>query len=255
MGGADVVLLQHLEHAGARHARDQRHVDERQVDARAAPGGAATGRAVGERRVALHRQPVAARSRRPRSAGSRPGTPAPRSRARRTASPPVDQRPARYAASMPSGTARAPRGSSSHSAIESVGSSRCASSSVTGTWVKIEVPRSPLQHPPDPDRELRQQRPVEPERDAQPRCRRWSRGRRRSAPPGRRARDGSAGRRPPPPPPSPAAWRPAGAGRIAPSDRYTAVVTADRYSFFSTFHITGSGTARNSFRLAEQPGT
>ena len=32
--GADVVLLQHVEHAGARHARDQRDVDAAERDAR-----------------------------------------------------------------------------------------------------------------------------------------------------------------------------------------------------------------------------
>ena len=51
--------------------------------------------------------------------------------------------PARCAASVPSGIATAIAIAIVTSAIESVGSIRCASSSVTGTWVKIDVPRSP----------------------------------------------------------------------------------------------------------------
>ena len=34
VGGADVVLRQHVEHAGAGHARDQRDVDHAERDAR-----------------------------------------------------------------------------------------------------------------------------------------------------------------------------------------------------------------------------
>ena len=53
--GADVVLREHVEHAGARHARDQRDVDGAQRDARQDQMPQPLPRAVAQVAVALHR--------------------------------------------------------------------------------------------------------------------------------------------------------------------------------------------------------
>ena len=56
--GADVVLLQHLEHGRARDAGDQRDVDEAERDRGQDQVLEPRPEAPGDRRVALHRQPV-----------------------------------------------------------------------------------------------------------------------------------------------------------------------------------------------------
>ena len=58
--GADVVLAQHLEHGGARHARDQRHVDEPAGERRQDQVPDERAEALGEAVEALHGQPAAA---------------------------------------------------------------------------------------------------------------------------------------------------------------------------------------------------
>ena len=56
-GGADIILLQHLEHGGAGNARDQRDVDAAERDGRQDQVLQPWPEAFGERRVALHRKP------------------------------------------------------------------------------------------------------------------------------------------------------------------------------------------------------
>ena len=56
--GADVVLAHHVEHAGARHARDQRDVDDRERDRGQDQALQEAAEAVADALIALHRNPV-----------------------------------------------------------------------------------------------------------------------------------------------------------------------------------------------------
>ena len=71
VGGADVVLRQHLQHRGARDAGDQRHVGDAERHRRQDQALDERPEALADRPVALHRQPAALARRRSRSARSR----------------------------------------------------------------------------------------------------------------------------------------------------------------------------------------
>ena len=162
--GADVVLLQHLEHGRARDARDQRDIDaaerDRRQDQVLEPGP----EALRDRRIALHRQPIELRARRHRPADSRPRRPArEKPNTAKTMMRRSIQVPAFQAATTPIGTATAIARISVTTISDSVGSMRCAISSVTGRLVKIEVPRSPCRMRQTQLAELDQEGPVEPE--------------------------------------------------------------------------------------------
>ena len=141
--GADVVLLQHLEHRRAGDARDQRDIDAAERDRGQDQVLAATAKGLADRRVALHRQPfelqrehvgqqIADHEDRHREAEHRerhdgavdPGAGLPRREH-------ADRHRDRIA-SM-----------SVTTISDSVGSMRCAIMAVTGRLVKIDVPRSP----------------------------------------------------------------------------------------------------------------
>ena len=164
VGGADVVLRQHLQHRGARDAGDQRHVGDAERQRRQDQALGPRPQPLGDRPVALHRQPAELAPRTRRSARSRRETPAWRSPC--TANPITSRSTSRrafQAASTPSGMARHTATSSVDSVSDSVGSRRCSDQPAHRQVGEDRGAEIALQHAGEPDDELLEDRPVEAE--------------------------------------------------------------------------------------------